>query len=115
MAALSCVLIWETPWTEKPGELQSMGSQKKVRHISVTKMTTKRTSLVVQWLRLYLPMQGARVQTLVGDPTCSTMWPKIKKKKMDLDSRVRTIKPLKEDIGEAMYLFQIGQSSLIQC
>ena len=62
-------------------------------------------------------MQGVRVQTLVEDPTCSVMGPKIKKKKKkkDLDSRVRTIKPLKEDIGEAMYLFQIGQSSLIQC
>ena len=68
---------------------------------------------MVQWLRLYLPMQGVRVQTLVEDPTCSVMGPK--KKKKVLDSRVRTIKPLKEGIGEAMYLFQIGQSSLIQC
>ena len=30
MATPSCVLIWEIPWTEKPGELQSMGSQKKL-------------------------------------------------------------------------------------
>ena len=30
-----------------------------------------RTSLVVQWLRIYLPMQGTRVQALVQeDPTC---------------------------------------------
>ena len=29
------------------------------------------TSLVVQWLRIRLPMQGARVQALVQeDPTC---------------------------------------------
>ena len=29
------------------------------------------TSLVVQWLRIHLPMQGTRVQVLVqGDPTC---------------------------------------------
>ena len=29
------------------------------------------TSLVVQWLRIHLPMQGAWVQTLVWeDPTC---------------------------------------------
>ncbi|KAJ8791263.1 hypothetical protein J1605_020703 [Eschrichtius robustus] len=29
------------------------------------------TSLVAQWLRIRLPMQGARVQTLVQeDPTC---------------------------------------------
>ena len=30
------------------------------------------TSLVVQWLRILLPVQGARVQALVWeDPTCS--------------------------------------------
>ena len=31
----------------------------------------KGTSLVVQWLRMHLPMQGTRVQALVQeDPTC---------------------------------------------
>ena len=30
------ILAWETPWTEEPGGLQSMGSQK-VRHDLVTK------------------------------------------------------------------------------
>ena len=30
-----------------------------------------RTSLVAQWLRIHLPMQGTRVQALVReDPTC---------------------------------------------
>ena len=28
MATQSSVLAWETPWTEKPGGLQSMGSQR---------------------------------------------------------------------------------------
>ena len=28
MATHSSVLIWRIPWTEKPGGLQSMGSQK---------------------------------------------------------------------------------------
>ena len=33
--------------------------------------TTHRASLVAQWLRICLPMQGTRVQALVwGDPTC---------------------------------------------
>ena len=27
MAAHSSILAWETPWTEEPGGLQSMGSQ----------------------------------------------------------------------------------------
>ena len=27
MATLSSILAWEIPWTEKPGKLQSMGSQ----------------------------------------------------------------------------------------
>ena len=28
MAAHSSILAWRTPWTEKPGGLQSMGSQR---------------------------------------------------------------------------------------
>ena len=28
MATHSSILAWETPWTERPGGLQSMGSQK---------------------------------------------------------------------------------------
>ena len=28
MTAHSSLLAWETPWTEEPGRLQSMGSQK---------------------------------------------------------------------------------------
>ena len=31
MATHSSVLAWKIPWTEEPGELQSMGSQR-VRH-----------------------------------------------------------------------------------
>ena len=31
MATRSSILAWEIPWTEEPGELQSMGSQR-VRH-----------------------------------------------------------------------------------
>ena len=30
MAAHSSILAWEIPWTEEPGRLQSMGSQKKL-------------------------------------------------------------------------------------
>ena len=28
MATHSCILVWETPWTEEPGGLQSMGLQR---------------------------------------------------------------------------------------
>ena len=31
MATLSIILAWEIPWTEEPGGLQSVGSQR-VRH-----------------------------------------------------------------------------------
>ena len=35
------------------------------------------TSLVVQWLRIHLPMKGTQVQSLVQeDPTCHKAWPK---------------------------------------
>ena len=35
MATHSCILAWRIPWTEDPGEVQSMGSQR-VRHDWVT-------------------------------------------------------------------------------
>ena len=35
-AAESSILAWRTPWTEEPGGLHSMGSQR-VRHDFVTK------------------------------------------------------------------------------
>ena len=31
MATYSSILVWRIPWTEEPGRLQSMGSQR-VRH-----------------------------------------------------------------------------------
>ena len=34
MAAHSSTLAWEIPWTEEPGELQSMGSQKSQTRLS---------------------------------------------------------------------------------
>ena len=36
MAAHSSILAWDIPWTEEPGGLQSMGSQR-VRHNLATK------------------------------------------------------------------------------
>ena len=36
MATYSSILVWEIPWTEKSGRLQSMGLQR-VRHDLVTK------------------------------------------------------------------------------
>ena len=36
MATHSSILSWEIPWSEEPGELQSMGSQR-VQHDSMTK------------------------------------------------------------------------------
>ena len=35
MATHTGILVWETPWTEEPGELQSMGL-KRVGHSLVT-------------------------------------------------------------------------------
>ena len=30
MTTHSCILVWEIPWTEEPGGLQSMGLQKEL-------------------------------------------------------------------------------------
>ena len=64
MATHSSVLAWKISWTEEPGTLQSMGSQES--------NTTERTyTLVVQWIRIHLPVQATQVQSLVWEhPTC---------------------------------------------
>ena len=41
MATHSSILTWRIPWTEEPGGLQSMGSQR-VRHILATKQQLNR-------------------------------------------------------------------------
>ena len=35
MATHSSILAWEMPWTEEPGGLQSMGSQKSQTQLSI--------------------------------------------------------------------------------
>ena len=35
MATHSSILAWEIPWTEEPGGLQSMGSQRVRHHLAV--------------------------------------------------------------------------------
>ena len=73
VATHSSILAWRIPWTEEPGGLQSLGSQR-VRHSWETNTHTqsnyinigiKRTSLVVQRI---LPVQGTWVESLPGDP-----------------------------------------------
>ena len=51
------IVAWRIPWTEEPGRLQSMGSQR-VRHDWVTI-----TSLSVKILRLYLAFTETYSQT----------------------------------------------------
>jgi len=36
MATNSCILAWRIPWTEEPGQLQSMGSQSRTRRVTNT-------------------------------------------------------------------------------
>ena len=50
MATHSSILAWEIPWTEEPGGLQSMGSQR-VRHNLETK--NKNNSVIQDWLSTY--------------------------------------------------------------
>ena len=39
MATHSSILVWETPWTEEPGRLQSMGSQRVGRGLEINNRT----------------------------------------------------------------------------
>ena len=46
----SSILAWEIPWTEEPGRLQTMGSQK--RHDLVTKTRERERDLLIKALSL---------------------------------------------------------------
>ena len=54
MATGSSILAWRIPWTEGPGGLQSMGSQR-VRHNLVTKPTSPMTNDVGHLLCVDFP------------------------------------------------------------
>ena len=45
MAIHSSLLAWEIPWTEDPGGLQSMGSQKRWTRLSDSTTTTNKNVL----------------------------------------------------------------------
>ena len=49
MAILSSILAWQTPWTEEPGGLQSMRSQRVRHHLTTehTQMPQLRPSTVI--------------------------------------------------------------------
>ena len=51
MATHSSVLAWEIPWTEEPGQLQSMGSQR-VRHDELSNTEHFRLSLLLRILQM---------------------------------------------------------------
>ena len=66
MATHSSIFAWKIPWTEKPGVLQFMGSQR-VGHDQARTHTHAHASiktgmignsLIVQWVRVCLAMQG---------------------------------------------------------
>ena len=44
MAAHSHILAWEIPWTEKPGGLEALGSQKGQTQLSDSTTTTTTTT-----------------------------------------------------------------------
>ena len=69
MVCTTVVSAFLHPWS-----LLSMSNEvvltEKILNKQPCKNTLNRTSLVAQWLRIHLPMQGTRVQALVReDPT----------------------------------------------
>ena len=63
MATHSSILTWEIPWTEEPGGLQSMGSQKSRTHLSNWTTATKSPSIVN--LRVHCKRGSHTLQTVL--------------------------------------------------
>ena len=70
MATHSSILAWEIPWTEEPGGLQSMGSQR-VGHDWAISLHV--TFLVAQMVKNLPAMQETQVQSL-GKIPWSRKW-----------------------------------------
>ena len=74
MATHSSILAWEIPWTEEPGGLQSVGSQR-IRHNWATEQS--RESLIeFQTIFLTFPwITSASFGALTGSGRGSSHWP----------------------------------------
>ena len=66
MATHSSILAWRIPWTEKPGRLQSMGSQR-VRHDWATNTCAHllRTAIFLSQIRPHLSLKSCKSWILV--------------------------------------------------
>ena len=69
MATLSSILSWEIAWTEEPGRLQSLGSQR-VRHNWVTEQQQQQNKL------LLLPPIAPSIRVFSNESTLRMRWPK---------------------------------------
>ena len=93
----------QRPWTDKPPkkiQRWQICKWRDVWHMSSGKCKLKQwatwTSLVVQWLRIRLPMQGTRVRALVWeDPTCRGATKPRASQLLSLRSRARVPQLLK--------------------
>ena len=63
MATHSSILAWEIPWTEEPGRLQSMGSQR-VGHDLATKQQQEFIYIYLVYIRMveYMKMIYERIE-----------------------------------------------------
>ena len=106
MATLSSILAWEIPWTEEPGGLQSMGSQRAGHNWSDLAQQTlpKRqqndrklilgTSLVAQQLTSPFSVRGAGLIPGGGAEMSHALWPKSQntQQKRYVTNSVKTLK-----------------------
>ena len=72
MATHSSILVWEIPWTEEHGGLQSMGLQR-VGHDLVTKQTNK-SPIPISLTQLLQYREIPHVYTLFYIFTLMTLW-----------------------------------------
>ena len=74
MATHSSILTWRIPWTEEPGELQSMGSQRIKHNLVIEQIQSQETgSMKDRLTKLFIGCGGhqpvpARVFFILNDP-----------------------------------------------
>ena len=79
MATPSCILDWKIPWTEEPGGLQSIGSQR-VRHDWATSLSLSNKKpiffirAILVGVRCYLTTVFICISQLINDVEFFLMW-----------------------------------------
>ena len=113
MATHSSILAWKIPWTEEPGRLQSMGSQR-VRHNRATSIWLSFASLTMPkpltvWITTNCGKLFKRWEYQTTWPASWEICMQVKKQQLELDMEQQTGSKL----GTSLYILRLSRLYIV--